>query len=237
MAISPPSYLDMAEALDLFHRVRSKRRATLDTFLQVCADTAGPDTQGIHAQAKTRRQVLSMVDFRLLVVLVVRQYQFPVRIRKGRDALLETIAEPLLVLIWRRRFRHPHAGQFGLLQGFTKDVAGHAGEIIGGISGVICPDFRQLARHAIHGSVGEFFGDCRSPAHENLDQALADPFVAGSSFVAVGIEPGQKLLELILADLVWIRTVGRVQRSDSPRGLTRRNLNWSGIIVFQPRKT
>jgi hypothetical protein len=101
-----------------------------------------------------------------------------------------------------------------------------------GIAGIRFLNFREFSRDAIDRSICEFFWGRRPATHENLDQAFPDPFIFGSGFFAIRVQPAHQPIELFSIEVVGLGPMGRATQDPQSPGLVTTGQFQSGAIIL-----
>src|SRR5437773_6753549 len=135
---------------------------------QSLSQPGGSYAESVHAQTQLLGQLFAMIDFRVLLFLIVRDYHIPIRLRQLACTLFQASIR-CIVFVRLRESGWNHGRDSLPPQALLKNVDRYASEEIRRVPDVCRPDLREFSCHAIEGFVGELIRNAYAPAFENFN--------------------------------------------------------------------
>src|SRR5262249_19538258 len=149
-----------------------------DTFTQSCPDMAGSDPQRVESKSKPFSEFPSVIDLFVLFLLVIRNHQVALKLRKFFDAFLEARMVPLPIFIRNSNDWRSYGGSFRFSQRLPEDVRRNAAKITGPLARVGFLNLRKFLSYAVDRQISQLLGHGAAAADKNLYESLTDKLVS-----------------------------------------------------------
>jgi hypothetical protein len=161
--------------------------------LQSCPGAVNSHSQSIQLDAQLSGHLLSDIYFYSPFLTVVLQYKAAALEIKMLHALFQALELALFILGLGQRLDALRLS----FEIFFVYVLGDAVKVERGVSGVVFGDLPGFATDAVHGLVGQFFGDHTLAADEYPNKLAAYLFILLPGALTVSIQPGEEPIKVL----------------------------------------